>query len=79
MKNNDYYQTSDIALATIVSLSFPLVRITPQSNSKSLFVFERSKELEKLIEDYWSGTLKIEPKVYFNQLKTIKTRLYSEK
>lgn len=79
MNKDKYYQTTDIALATIISLSFPLVRITPQSNSKSLFVFERSKELERLIEDYWSGTLKIEPKTYFNQLKQIKTRLYSEK
>ena len=79
MNKYKYYQTTDIALATIISLSFPLVRITPQSNSKSLFVFERSKELERLIEDYWSGTLKIEPKTYFNQLKQIKTRLYSEK
>ena len=78
MDKDYYYQTSDIALATTISLSFPLVRITPQSNSKSIFVFERSKELEKLIEDYWSGILKIEPKAYFNQLKTIKTRLYSE-
>lgn len=79
MNNHEYYQTSDIALATIISLSFPLVRITPQSSGKSFFIFIRSKELEKLVEDYWSGTLKIEPKVYFNQLKTIKTRLYSEK
>lgn len=77
--DNKYYQTSDIALATIISLSFPLVHITPQSSGKSLFVFERNKEMEKLIEDYWSGNLKIEPKTYFNQLKTIKTRLYSEK
>lgn len=77
--DNKYYQTSDIALATIISLTFPLIRITPQSSGKSFFVFERNKEMEKLIEDYWSGTLKIEPKVYFNQLKTIKTRLYSEK
>ena len=77
--DNNHYQTSDIALATIISLSHPLIRITPQSSGKSLFIFKRSKELEKLVEDYWSGILKIEPKVYFNQLKTIKTRLYSEK
>lgn len=78
MDKDKYYQTSDIALATIISLSFPLVRITPQSNNKSLFVFNRSKKLERLIEEYWSGNLKIEPKAYFAQLKNIKTRLYSE-
>lgn len=75
--NNNYYQTSDISLATVISLSYPLTEIQPQSNNKSLFVFKRIKELEKLVEDYWSGNLKVEPKAYFNQLKTIKTRLYS--
>ena len=77
MDKDYYYQTSDIAQATVISLFQPLVEIKPQSNNKSLFVFKRCKELEKLIEDYWSGTLKIEPKTYFNQLKQIKTRLYS--
>ena len=77
MDKDEYYKTSDLALTTILSLSFPLIGISPQSNNKSLFIFENSKNLEKLIEEYWSGTLKVEPKVYFNQLKTIKTRLYS--
>lgn len=78
MDKDYYYQTSDIALATVISLFQPLVEIKPQSNNKSIFVFKRNEALEKLIENYWSGGLKIEPKTYFNQLKTIKTRLYSE-
>jgi len=75
--NNNKYKTSDIALATTISLFYPLIEILPQTNNKSVFVFKRDKGLEKLIEEYWSGTLKIEPKTYFSQLKQIKTRLYS--
>lgn len=77
MIKDDYYQTSDISLATVISLFHPLIDIQPQSNKKSLFVFKRSKKVEKLVEDYWTGALKIEPKTYFSQLKQIKTRLYS--
>lgn len=77
MDKDNYYKTSDLALTATLSLSFTLISISPQPNNKSLFIFEKSKKLEELIEKYWSGTLRIEPKVYFNQLKTIKTRLYS--
>lgn len=74
----DYYSTSDLGLATVISLSHPLQQIDRQNANKSLFIFKRSNDLEKLVKDYWEGMLEIEPKVYFNQLKTLKTRLYSE-
>lgn len=79
MKNNIYYQTSDISLATTLSLFYPLHSIRSQENQKSFFVFEKTDVLNQLIKSYWSGSLKIEPKEYFNQLKNIKTRLYSER
>lgn len=79
MNKEHYYQTSDISLATTISLFYPLDSIYRQSDQKSFFIFKKEKGLDEIINKYWSGNLKIEPKDYFNQLKNIKTRLYAEK
>lgn len=77
MKNDNYYKTSDLALATTISLYSPIETTEFLENKKVLFVFIKSPKLEKLIGLYWSGNMRIEPQQFFNQLKVIKTRIYS--
>ena len=73
------YQCADLGLTVVLSLYFPIVSINRQPNShKAYFSFEQTKELTDLIQTYWRGELRIEPKTYFDQLRTIKARLYSE-
>jgi len=74
-----YYSTSDLALATVISLYYPLDCIDRQNPTKAIFNFKREEGLDKLIETYWNGELKVNPIAYFNQLKTIKSRLYEAK
>ena len=76
---NNLYQCSDLGLTTVLSLYFPIVSINrPPNSRKAFFSFEQTKELINLIQTYWRGELRIEPKTYFNQLRTVKARLYSE-
>lgn len=75
---NDYYATSDLALSTAISLYFPLDTVDRTNPHKAQFLFKRSEQLDQIIESYWRGELKVEPQTYFNQLKSIKTRLYSD-
>ena len=75
MSQNDFYSTSDLALAAVVFLFYPLEAIDNQ-NPRARFLFKREADLDKLIEEYWRGELKVEPKAYFNALRTIKSRLY---
>jgi len=79
INENQLWKTADLALATAISLFYPIevIEKTPSSN-KGFFLFKRSEELDALIENYWRGELKIEPQAYFNQLKIIKVRLYSQ-
>lgn len=71
------YQTQDLALATTISVYFPLEGVEKLPNSqKSVFFFKRSPELEQLVEAYWKRELKIEPQLYFAQLRLVKARLY---
>lgn len=74
----NYYSTSDLALATAISLFYPLEAVDKQNPHKAQFLFKRDADLEQLIEAYWKGELKVNPAAYFQQLKIIKTRLYEE-
>lgn len=75
---NDYYSTPDLALATVISLSYTVEAIDRQNPHKALFLFKREQSLDQLIEAYWRRELTVEPQAYFNQLKNLKARLYGE-
>ena len=77
--NSDTYITSDLALATTISLQFPIQDIDRSNPRKAVFVFLRSPELEVLVESYFRNELKISPQTFFNQLRDIKSRLYAER
>lgn len=79
LRVDDYFSTSDLALAGAIALYFPLEAIDKTQNQyKAQFLFKRDRSLDKLVEAYWRGELKVEPQTYFNQLKNIKARLYSD-
>ena len=76
---NDYYSTFDLAQATAISLWYPIDAIDRTNPRKASFLFKRDTKLDELISTYWKRELRIEPQTYFNQLKAIKARLYSER
>jgi hypothetical protein len=77
--SSNTYVTSDLALATTISLQFPIQDIDRSNPRKAVFVFMRSLELEDLVEGYFRNELKISPQTFFNQLRDIKSRLYAER
>jgi hypothetical protein len=47
-------------------------------NNRCEFVFEDSKEREKLVKEYWDNTGLISPKTLISSIKELKNRLYAE-
>jgi len=76
---NNYYSTSDLALAAAISLYYPLEVVDRTNPHKAQFLFKRDEQLNQFIESYWKSAITIEPKAYFNQLRIIKSRLYEER
>ncbi len=72
----DFYRTSDLACAAAVSLFVHLDSIDKTDRRRAFFIFERNGELDGLLEAFWKGTLQVEPRAYFDQIKALKTRLY---
>ncbi len=81
MNNNfstdEHFSSSDLALVTTLSLFFPIEAVDRVRPNKSFFLFKRQEQLDRLVEQYWRGEIRVEPQAYFAQLKTIKVRLYS--
>lgn len=71
------YKTSDLGLATTLSLHFPIRTIDRSNARKVLFVFSQTGELNDFIDKYWKGEIVVEPQTFTNQIKNIKTRIYS--
>jgi hypothetical protein len=79
LDEKDFYRSADLALASTISLFYPLEAIDrPPNSHKAFFLFRRDEKLDELIESYWRGELKVEPQAYFNALRVIKSRLYGE-
>jgi len=75
--NKTKYQTSDLCLVTTISQFLPILEVDGTNSKRSLFSFSESPELSEIITTYWNGSIRVEPKQFFNQLKLIKSRIYS--
>lgn len=79
LKERDFYKTSDLALATVLSLYYPIEPIDRTNLDRVQFLFKREEGLEEVVEKYWRRELRVEPQAFFNQLRIIKARLYGER
>jgi len=76
-QNKSFYETSDLSLATTLSLWHPIDRIVRSNPRRSVFVFKKTKKLDELVDAYYRDEIRISPQAYFNQLRVIKARLYA--
>ena len=72
-----FYKTADLGLATTLSLTFPILTIDRNNPRKVLFVFDLTDELSNFVNKYWRNEVVVEPQTFTNQIKNIKTRIYS--
>lgn len=71
------FTTSDLSICTaLISFDFDLVSLDKSDSKKVVFSFENSKKLQETINKYWKKELRVEPRQFFENLKSIKSRLY---
>ena len=71
------YETTDLALVSVLLLFLPdsLEVVNRENSRRVVFGFKKS---DKLVERFWNRKLKIEPRAFFDGIKTAKARIYSE-
>lgn len=78
IESADFWKTSDLPLATVISLWFPLDSLEKASDSKVFFYFKRDERLDELVQAYWKKELQVEPQTYFIAMKLLKARIHQE-
>lgn len=77
IQDKESFETTDIALvSTLYYYGCKIEAINKKNPSRAIFILERSADLDRLIQGFWTHTLQVEPLAFFNSLKEIKTRLY---
>lgn len=73
----EVFKTADLPLAAALSVfGFIVEKVERVDSRRSVFIFNNSDELQEAVSNYWKGGMLIEPQKYFNQLKTLKARIY---
>lgn len=71
------FSTTDFQASVILSaLGFKLTSID-KSQPRYAFVFEDHPDIEKCMEDFYKGELKLDPKLVLLHQKLIKDRMYA--
>jgi hypothetical protein len=78
LDQNQYFATYDLGLsAALVTEGFELISLVRDNPKKVKFVFPRTKELEKCVDDYFAGRLLVSARSLFDNTKMLKNRIYS--
>ena len=75
-KDNLYFKTADLALVALLRLYNYQIISTERLERQIIFCIMRDKKIEKIISDFRSHRLKIDPLLYFNSLKETKSYIY---
>ena len=71
--------TFDLGAATsLISAGYELVSMDRSNPRKVRFAFRRESGIEETLDAYWSDELDIRARTYFDNLKMLKNRIYSE-
>lgn len=73
------YQTYDLGCsAALISVGFELASLDKTNPHKVLFIFCEDAEIENVVDDYWADRLEVKARAFFDNVKMLKNRIYSE-
>jgi len=75
----NYFYTFDLGCsAALISAGFELVSLDKTNPRKVQFIFRREVGIEKVVDDYWADRLEVKARAFFDNMKMLKNRIYSE-
>lgn len=74
----EFYSTFDLGVASaLVTSNFELISLEKSNPKKVRFIFHRELGIEKVADDYFADRLSLKARGFFDNIKSIKNRLYS--
>ena len=76
---SNVFTTYDLGVAAaLLCADFELLALDRANPRKVLFIFRRAPRVEDTANSYFAGRLELNAREFFDQLKALKNRLYSE-
>jgi hypothetical protein len=73
------FTTFDIGVSTaLLCAGFKLLSVDKENPRKSMFIFEKTDTIGEVANQYFSDQLEVKARSYFDHLKALKNKLYSE-
>ena len=73
------FTTYDLGVAAaLLCADFELLALDRANTRKVLFIFRRAARIDDTANSYFAGRLELNAREFFDQLKALKNRLYSE-
>ena len=69
------FETSELVLAAALQTLGFIPDISKTPDNRFLFVFTKSPELDEAVSDYWTNRLKVNPKLQWNNVRELKSRM----
>ena len=72
------FTTSDLGIAAaLLTADFELLTLDRTDPRKVKFIFNRENGIAKVAEDFWSNRLEQKARTFWDNVKVLKNRLYS--
>ncbi len=79
LEEDKKFSTFDLGCsAALISADFELVSLDKANPRKVQFIFRREIGIEKVVDDYWADRLQVKARAFFDNVKMLKNRIYSE-
>jgi len=73
------FQTTDFYTAVFLLTSgFKLIEIDKTNPRRFSFVFQDQESRAKLLEDFFNGSARVEPRQFISSIKELKTLMYND-
>jgi hypothetical protein len=73
------FTTYDLGVSTaLLCAGFELISIDKENPRKALFIFQKINGIEDVANKYFSDKLEIKARKFFDTIKALKNKLYSE-
>lgn len=79
LEGDEVFATYDLGCAAaLVTADFVLLTLDRENVRKVKFVFHRKIGIEKVANDFWSDRLEQKSRSFWDNIKNLKNRLYSD-
>lgn len=75
---DEFFSTTDLGIAAaLLTADFELLNLDKSDPRKVKFVFSRDDGITKVADDFWSNRLEQKVRSFWDNIKVLKNRLYS--